>query len=211
MVIYWRGCKWCFQVSLRVLSKLTFPKFTHPDEFAPAGDADENYEPEVDLFLGSGTSGGGFQGRLQDHHPPMATLHSLKEIFVDRIDPLLKILHMPTFWQAILQSVEKQVNTPSYMEAAIFCFYFATISVLGEEECGQLFGEKKITLFAKYRTLARHALGKAGLLSTSNPMTLRAFALFMVCVRAMGLSCLRSNSLFSRWDCVVTCGKTRSI
>ncbi|KAJ6789172.1 hypothetical protein PWT90_03296 [Aphanocladium album] len=155
--------------------------FRHPDEFVPVG-ADEDEENEIELFLGPFTSG--FNGDLADWHPTIHCLHALKDIFTDRIDPLMKMMHMPTFWPVVLQAAERDEEVSRPMEAAIFCFYFATISIIEEKECEKLFREPKRAVFARYRALARHTLKRARLLSTSSPMTLRAFCLFM-----MGLRC----------------------
>ncbi len=155
------------------------PQFRHPDELVPVGDDDE--EHEVDLFLGAGSPSNNFNGQLRDWHPSMPSLRSLRDIYVDRVDPLVKIMHMPTFWASVLQAVERREEVSKPIEALIFCFYFGTISILDEKECQKLFGESKRTLFAKYRAIARHTLKKAGLLSTSSPMTLRAFCVFLVC------------------------------
>jgi hypothetical protein len=35
---------------------------------------------------------------LASLHPPLETLRSLWEIFLERVDPLIKLLHTPTFW-----------------------------------------------------------------------------------------------------------------
>lgn len=110
----------------------------------------------------------------------MAVLCTLKDIYVDRIDPLMKIMHMPTFWTSVLQAVERGEQVSKPIEAIIFCFYFGTISILQEKECEKLFKQSKKALFAKYRALARHTLKKAELISTSSPMTLRAFCVFLV-------------------------------
>ncbi|KAJ3479025.1 hypothetical protein NLG97_g8424 [Lecanicillium saksenae] len=155
--------------------------FRHPDEFVPVG-ADDEEENEVELFLGSSSSG--FNPQLRDWHPAMHCLQALKDIFVDRVDPLMKMMHMPTFWPVVLQATERGEEVSRPMDAAVFCFYFATMSVIEEKECEKLFRESKKTLLAKYRAIARHTLKRARLLSTSSPMTLRAFCLFL-----MGLRC----------------------
>ncbi|OAA76705.1 Transcription factor [Akanthomyces lecanii RCEF 1005] len=156
--------------------------FHHPDDII-VSDGDDDEEHEADLFLGAGPLSNAFNGQLRDWHPPMAVLCTLKDIYVDRIDPLMKIMHMPTFWTSVLQAVERGEEVSKPIEAIIFCFYFGTISILQEKECEKLFKQSKKTLFAKYRALARHTLKKAELISTSSPMTLRAFCVFLMGLR----------------------------
>ncbi|OAA60854.1 Transcription factor [Cordyceps fumosorosea ARSEF 2679] len=157
--------------------------FRHPDEYVPVGDDDDDDdEPEADIFLGSSSSNS-FNGQLRDWHPTIHCLYALRDIYVDRVDPLMKIMHMPTFWALVLQAAERKEDVSRPIEAVMFCFYFATISVIEEKECQKLFNESKKTMFAKYRAIARHTLKRAGLLSTTSPMTLRAFCLFMMGLR----------------------------
>ncbi|KAF1732815.1 Bikaverin cluster transcription factor bik5 [Beauveria bassiana] len=156
-------------------------QFRHPDEFVPAGDDDE--EHEADLFLGSGSPSSSFMGQLGDWHPTTQCLYALRDIYVDRIDPLMKIMHMPTFWALVRQAAERKEEVSKPIEAAVFCFYFGTMSVMEEQDCERLFKQGKKAVLAKYRAIARHTLKRAGLLSTSSPMTLRAFCLFMLGLR----------------------------
>ncbi|OAQ96455.1 hypothetical protein LLEC1_00984 [Akanthomyces lecanii] len=156
--------------------------FHHPDDIV-VSDGNDDEEHETDLFLGASTPGNSFNGQLHDWHPPMPVLRTLKDIYVDRVDPLMKIMHMPTFWASVLQVVEKGEKVSKPIEAIIFCFYFGTISILQENECEKLFRQSKKALFAKYRAIARHTLKKADLISTSSPMTLRAFCVFLMGLR----------------------------
>lgn len=182
--------------------------FRHPDEFVPVG-ADEDDENEVDLFLGPSSSS--LSGLLRNWHPPLPCLHTLKDIFIDRVDPLMKMMHMPTFWPVILQAAQKGEEISRSMEAAVFCFYFGTISVIQEKECENLFKESKKVVFAKYRVIARHTLKKANLLSTSSPMTLRAFCLFMVCFLTIISRCdSKMLTRFPRWGFAAPCDTSHS-
>ncbi|KAE8381180.1 fungal-specific transcription factor domain-containing protein [Aspergillus bertholletiae] len=116
-------------------------------------------------------------------HFSLQILSKLKEIYLDRVDPMIKILHMPTFWILATNGLRVPQNLPTDSEAMIFAFYLATISTLKEDECQHLFGVCKSVINSHYRLAARQALVNAGFLSTSSPMTLRAYALFMTCVR----------------------------
>ncbi|ATY62167.1 C6 transcription [Cordyceps militaris] len=155
-------------------------EFRHPDEFTPLSDDDED---ETDLFLGSSSLNCGFNGSLRDCHPTLHCLYALKDVYMDRVDPLMKIIHLPTFWESVRDAAERKEQVSKPIEAVIFCFYFATISVVDEKQCEALFKESKRTMFSRYRAIARHALRQARLLSTSSPMTLRAFCLFMMGMR----------------------------
>jgi hypothetical protein len=62
----------------------------------------------------------------------------------------------------------------------MFAFYLAVISTLKEDECQDLFGLSESVVYSRYRLATRQALVNTRFLSTSNPMTLQAYVLFMV-------------------------------
>jgi hypothetical protein len=117
---------------------------------------------------------------LSTLHPSLQILAKLRDFFVDRVDPMMKIWHLPTFYTACVDGVQNPLSLSKSMEAAMFAFYIVTISTLKEEESQQVFGVQKSIMYAQYRSAARQALVNAGFLSTSNLMTLRAYAIFMV-------------------------------
>lgn len=117
---------------------------------------------------------------LASLHPSFQVLPKLREIYVDRVDPLIKIFHVPTFWTALTNGLRHPQDLSKSLEAAMFAFYLATISTLKDDECQNLFGEQKSVMYSRYRLATRQALVNAGFLSTSSPMTLRAYAMFIV-------------------------------
>lgn len=117
---------------------------------------------------------------LASLHPPFELLPKLKEIYTDRVDPLMKLLHLPTFWVALASALQQPQAISKSFEAAIFAFYLAAISAMREDECQTMFATQKSIIFSRYRVATRQALVNADFLSTSNPMTLRAYAIFMV-------------------------------
>ncbi|KAI1453330.1 C6 transcription factor [Annulohypoxylon moriforme] len=120
---------------------------------------------------------------LAELHPPAQILPKLKEIYLDRTDPLMKVLHIPTFWSSLTNGLRSPRDMPKSLEALIFAFYLAAVNALKGDECQNLFGAPQPVTYTRYRLAARQALLNAGFLSTSSPMTLRAYAMFMMCVR----------------------------
>ncbi|KAE8359502.1 fungal-specific transcription factor domain-containing protein [Aspergillus caelatus] len=120
---------------------------------------------------------------LANLHLSHQMLSKLKEIYLDRVDPMIKILHVPTFWISATDGLSDPQSMPTDLEAMIFAFYLATISTLKEDESQHLFGVRKSVMYSRYRLAARQALINAGFLSTSSPTTLGAYALFMTCIR----------------------------
>jgi len=90
------------------------------------------------------------------------------------------ILHLPTFFTALKNAAHCPQGLPKSFEALIASFYFACASPLKSDECERLFGMPKSLALSRYRNATRQALIDADVVSTSNPMTLQAFAMFIV-------------------------------
>ncbi|KAI1764471.1 putative C6 transcription factor [Hypoxylon sp. FL1150] len=120
---------------------------------------------------------------LRSLHPPFQILPKLRDIYADRADSFIKVLHLPTFWAALTNGLRNPQGPSKPLEAEIFAFYLATVSSLKEDECLSLFGMPKPVLYNRYRFATRQALVNAGFLSTSSPTTLRAYAIFIMCLR----------------------------
>lgn len=147
----------------------------HPEAGSLEGPTDESnvnellFEPEYRFKFED----------LSSLHPPLHLFPKLKDIYVDRVDPLVKILHLPTFETALLDGLRSQ-DLSKGLEAAAFAFYLSIVSASKGDECQNLFGEPRDNLLSRYKRAARQALINAGFLSTSNLMTLRAYAIYLV-------------------------------
>lgn len=113
-------------------------------------------------------------------HASPQLLSKFKEVYADRVDPMMKILHLPTFWVAVTNALRHPHNIPKSLESLIFAFYLVTVSSLKEDECQSLFGVSLSAIMSRYRVATRQALINARFLSTSNLMTLQAFSIFTV-------------------------------
>jgi Fungal specific transcription factor domain len=118
----------------------------------------------------------------EQRHPEPRHIFRLWQIFVENVNPLVKILHVPTFQQRIF---EVSWNIPSISkptQAIMFAVYTLAIGSLSPAECLKLFDQDKNALFAQYRKSTMESLIAAELLSTRDIEVLQAFVLFLVCI-----------------------------
>lgn len=121
-------------------------------------------------------------------HPRFEILSKLKDIFVDRVDPVLKILHVPSFWAGLNQALNDPQPMSKSMQAEAFSFYYTAIGASDELQCKRLFGEGKIVMLPRYRVACQRALVEASFLATTSIATLRAYALYLVSIAATVLT-----------------------
>ena len=119
---------------------------------------------------------------LASQHPTYDMLLKLLEIYTDRVDPMIKTLHLPTFRRSLLSVAREPETASRALQALIFAFYLITVQSLEEDECQKMLKEKKMTLFRKFRSAASQALRRAKFMQTSDTTTLRAYLLYIVSV-----------------------------
>jgi hypothetical protein len=117
---------------------------------------------------------------LASFHPPLPALQQMWSAFVDKVDPMTKILHLPTFWTTLKQVVENPRHTSKTLDALIFGFYFATVTAMTANECQRILSQPKPTALARYRLAAQQALGNACFLKTTSLVTLQGYTFYLV-------------------------------
>lgn len=130
--------------------------------------------------------------------PPMRLLQpspeqifKLWQIYLDNVNPLLKITHQPTVQAQLFEAAFNLDKVDRHFEPLMFAIYAtATISIT-ESECEELFGEQKTPLIARWLLGARQGLMINRFLGTADLSVLQAFTLYVVG--------LKRPSFFTRW------------
>ncbi|CAI4212006.1 unnamed protein product [Parascedosporium putredinis] len=109
----------------------------------------------------------------------------LVQIFLDRIDPVFKVLHRPSVSLHLIQGKSYLDYEPGHptvvaLDRAIF---YAAACAMDESECVPVFDMGKRAAVAGLRVAIEAALARAGLLSTEDITVLQAFVLYLVATR----------------------------
>ncbi|KAL6836966.1 fungal-specific transcription factor domain-containing protein [Trichoderma camerunense] len=120
---------------------------------------------------------------LQKCHPLPSHGTFLWSVYLENVDPLLKILHVPTM-EAILREARRNPEklTPGN-ETLVFAVYFAAVVTLEEADVQTNFGTGKEELLAQFRFAVEQSLAKANFLNTSDFAVVQALTLFLLVVR----------------------------
>ena len=116
-------------------------------------------------------------------HPSGSVFDEYWRIFEENVDPLTKMLHLPSTHQLIQSAKENPAACSKSNEALLFAIYFSTITSISAEECDTIVGESKSTLLHRYRWATELALARANFLITEEIVVLQALVLFMVGLR----------------------------
>ncbi|KAI1655330.1 fungal-specific transcription factor domain-containing protein [Daldinia decipiens] len=120
---------------------------------------------------------------LRKLHPLPSQIPFFWQVYQENVDPLVKILHVPSMNKIIRELRSNMDGISPGMEALMFAIYYASITSMEENEVKINFGADKAQLIKKYRFATEQALAKANFLVTSELVVVQAFTLFLVLVR----------------------------
>lgn len=113
-------------------------------------------------------------------HPSAEHIMSLWQVFLENINPWSKLIHHPTLTVSIKKAVVRLDKLPRNFEALLFAIYAAAILSLSNEECEQLYEEKRMTLLSRYNNATKIALSRAKFMGSSDIIVLQAFLIHLV-------------------------------
>jgi hypothetical protein len=116
-------------------------------------------------------------------HPLPGQIRTYWAIYKDRVDPLVKVLHIPTIETTVLQAASHLANLSKGFEALLFAIYYGAVTSLSPEDCQAKLNEDKTVLLSRYRFAIEQALARANFLTTEETIVLQAFVIFLICLR----------------------------
>lgn len=86
---------------------------------------------------------------LAELYPSPQTVPAIWQIYVDTVDPVLKIFHIPTIQRQILRASQASPQFDAATESVLFAVCYAAVSVLSPAKCQQKLGTSKDDLLAR--------------------------------------------------------------
>lgn len=120
---------------------------------------------------------------LASLHPLPSQIQFYWQTFVDNVDPLMKIMHIPTMHKTIREAQENIGCLERSTEVLMFAIYMGAVTSMTAEQVRTNLNMDKTVLLKRYRFATEQALARANFLVSSEIVTLQAFVLFLVCVR----------------------------
>lgn len=120
---------------------------------------------------------------IGSRHPAPERIHQLWQIFIENIDPLTKVVHVPTLRSAIQKAASNMKTVSRSFEALMFAIYSAAVMSLKDGECKRRLGEPRNTLLSRYISTTKTALSRANFMGTTSLVVLQALLLHLLSVR----------------------------
>ncbi|KAI8631824.1 fungal-specific transcription factor domain-containing protein [Xylariaceae sp. FL1651] len=157
-------------------------------EASPAGLSPDN---NADLFLGIEES----PVDLQELQPDLVNVFRLWQLFIDRVNPLTKVVHVPSLQQSVMDAATDINKVSLSHQALLFSVYtMAVVSLTGEESI-QLLGMPRDDALNRFTRGTKLALVRLNYLKNHNMTTLQAVVLLMLSLQ--GRSDSHSNWIMS--------------
>ncbi|EED22997.1 fungal specific transcription factor, putative [Talaromyces stipitatus ATCC 10500] len=118
---------------------------------------------------------------LSSLHPSPTIVILIWQRFIDSIDSLLKLFHIPSLQRQIVNAIRALDRVEPYIECQMFAIYYCTVVDMPSDDCQYILGEKKGTLVSRYRAAVETALARVDLLNSPNIASLQAFVLYLSC------------------------------
>lgn len=130
-------------------------------------------DPLTEAFLNSYQS-------LAQYHPPYKKALALWDTHVENVEPLCKILHVPTMDKIIRAASREPEKASKTDECLMFAIYHFAVFSMTEDECVEKQGQPRAFLMEKYHQATRKALANASFLKTTEISVLQALVLFLI-------------------------------
>ncbi|RAO71193.1 uncharacterized protein BHQ10_007205 [Talaromyces amestolkiae] len=130
-------------------------------------------DPLTGAFLGS-------QQDLLQYHPTHMKAMSMWETYTNRIEPLCKILHVPSTAEMLVRASKEPEKASKTDECLLFAIYHFAVFSITEDECIAQFGKSRATVMERYHFATRQALVNASFLKTTELPILQALVIFLI-------------------------------
>lgn len=147
-----------------------------PEESSVLGTEGLTPENNVDLVLP--TDGTPFSA--EDYHPDPVHAFRLWQIFLDRVNPLTKVVHVPTLQPYVIEATTDPSKVPMHYQALLLGVYLMAVVALNEQECHQILGMPRDQALQKFTLGTKQALQRFDFLRNYDMAALQALVLFLV-------------------------------
>lgn len=117
---------------------------------------------------------------LYTFHPAVTQLFQLWQVFLNNVDPIVKLFHAPSVQRMVLEAASDLASISRSTEALLFTIYLSAITSMDEESCQRVLYRSKSDLVVRFSKAAEQALVNADFLKSTNIVVLEALTLYLV-------------------------------
>ncbi|KAI5461686.1 fungal-specific transcription factor domain-containing protein [Mariannaea sp. PMI_226] len=147
-----------------------------PEESSVLGSEDLSPDPNIDLLL----QGDACIKTIEELQPDPVHVFRLWQLFVDRVNPLMKIIHVPSVQPYVMDAATNMENVPINYQALLFSIFTMAVVSISENESLQLLGAPRDDAIRRFTMGTKIALQKFNFLKNFDMVVLQSLQLYLV-------------------------------
>ncbi|KAH8772687.1 fungal-specific transcription factor domain-containing protein [Diaporthe sp. PMI_573] len=162
---------------LRSMRKLVDEEIQCDDSTpAPFDDYSNSPDDNSELIFGAETP----STNSEDLTPSPGQIVRLWQIYLDRCNPLTKVIHVPTVQPFVLDATGSTPTLPKNVESLLFAIYTLAVVSMTKEESEEVLGMPKEKALARFSAGLRSCMIRLGFLKTHDLITLQALVIYLI-------------------------------
>lgn len=153
------------------------------DEGSESEDISAAYASPQDSMSSTFFNVGSSPRSLLDYHPTYEHAIRIWRVYVDSVEPIIKVLHKPTALATLQRVAARPSSASRSSECLVFAVYHFAVTAMTDRDCLELLGHERSRLLAKYHDAVRYTLANADFLRSTDIQVLQAFVLYLLSVR----------------------------
>ncbi|CAJ2508055.1 Uu.00g092410.m01.CDS01 [Anthostomella pinea] len=166
------GIKQSRRDELSAMREILEDEETIDDSNTPA----EPQSPELNTALVLSDSS---NADLEDLHPQPAHVFHLWQTFLERVNPITKIIHVPTLQPMLFEAAISRASVLKNTEALLFAIYLMAAVAMTQDECRERLGYTRAEALDRFSKGCRTALVRIGILKDYDLTILQAMVLYL--------------------------------
>lgn len=121
-------------------------------------------------------------------HPPINQIPRYYAIYQENCEGIIRMFHRPTMNAMVQEALSTNLESLNKVdELILFCFYFAALTSLSDEEALNEFGHGRDELLTRFEIGIKQSLTRVQFMHTQELKVLQALVLYLVCISAQYL------------------------
>lgn len=147
-----------------------------PEDSSVLGAEDLTPENHTDLYFPGDAS----VANLDELQPDPVHVFRLWQLFLDRVNPLTKVIHVPTLQPYVMEAASNMSNIPLNYQALLFAIFNMAAVSLTDVESIQMLGMPREDAVKRFTAGTKIALNRYNFLKTYHMASLQALVLYLV-------------------------------
>ena len=118
--------------------------------------------------------------QIRAHHPAPLAVFRLWHIFLERVNPLTKVVHVPSLEQVVIEAATHIEKLKLSHQALLFAIYTMATVAMTEEECCEQLELSRYDALQRFTAGTKLALVKLNFIKNHDMETLQALLLHLV-------------------------------